>query len=41
LEYDIGELRGRVEETHIETQQGFADIKSMLMDLKEGGTGRS
>jgi len=25
---------------HIETQKGFADIKSMLMALKEGGTGK-
>lgn len=40
LEDEIGDFRGRVEETHIETQKGFADIKSMLMALKEGGTGK-
>jgi len=39
LEKEIGQLKGRVEETHRETQQGFAEIKGMLMALVGGGGG--
>jgi len=39
LEKEIGQLRGRVEETHRETQQGFAEIKGMLMALVGGAGG--
>jgi hypothetical protein len=39
LEKEIGQLKGRVEETHRETQQGFAEIKGMLMSLVGGGGG--
>lgn len=39
LRQEIGQLRGRVEETHRETQQGFAEIKGMLMALVGGAGG--
>jgi len=39
LRNDISELRGRVEENHRETQQGFAEIKSILMALVGGHGG--
>ncbi|KAG0633457.1 tRNA synthetases class I (M)-domain-containing protein [Tuber brumale] len=37
LEYEIGELQERIEGTHHETQQGFADVKGMLIALAGGG----
>ncbi|RPA88999.1 hypothetical protein L873DRAFT_1823656 [Choiromyces venosus 120613-1] len=36
---EMGQLKGRVEENHRENQQCFAELKGMMMSLKEGSGG--